>query len=126
MEELANVTLLHQDFTAPEAPELLKNALGGEADVVMSDMAAHATGHTPTDHLRIMGLCEMALDFAIEVLAPGGLFLAKVLQGGTEGELLTTMKRHFKTVKHAKPPASRQDSAEMYVVAIGFKGRNAD
>jgi len=126
MEELADVTLLHQDFTEPEAPDLLKAALGGEADVVVSDMAAHATGHTATDHIRIMGLCEMALQFAIEVLSPGGLFLAKVLQGGTEGELLNTMKKHFKTVKHAKPKASRADSAEMYVVAIGFKGRDAD
>jgi len=123
MEELPGVRLLHQDFTEPEAPDALKKALGGEADVVLSDMAAHATGHTATDHIRIMGLCEMALDFAIEVLSPGGLFLAKVLQGGTEGEMLTTMKKHFKTVKHAKPPASRADSAEMYVVAIGFKGR---
>ncbi|HEY9081060.1 RlmE family RNA methyltransferase [Magnetovibrio sp.] len=126
MEDLPEVTLLHQDFTAPEAPDLLKDALGGEADVVMSDMAAHATGHTATDHLRIMGLCDLALHFAIEVLSPGGLFLAKVLQGGTEGEMLATMKKHFKTVKHAKPPASRADSAEMYVVAIGFKGRKQD
>jgi len=90
---------------------------------VLSDMTAHATGHTATEHIRIMGLCEMALQFAIEVLSPGGLFLSKVLQGGTEDELLNTMKKHFKTVKHAKPPASRADSAEMYVVAIGFKGR---
>lgn len=126
MEPLPDVTLLHQDFTAPEAPDRLKEALGGEADVVMSDMAAHATGHKATDHLRIMGLCEMALDFAIEVLAPDGLFLAKVLQGGTEGDLLTTMKKHFKTVKHAKPPASRSDSAEMYVIALGFKGRDGN
>lgn len=123
MEELPGITLLHQDFTEPDAPDILKNALGGKADVVLSDMAAHATGHTATDHIRIMGLCEMALDFALEVLAPDGLFLAKVLQGGTEGTLLNTMKKHFKTVKHAKPPASRANSAEMYVVAIGFKGR---
>lgn len=123
MEPLPGITLLHQDFTEPEAPDILKDALGGEADVVLSDMAAHATGHTATDHLRIMGLCEMALDFAIEVLAPGGMFLAKVLQGGTEEELLTTMRKHFKSVKHAKPAASRSDSAEMYVVALDFKGR---
>lgn len=123
MEDLPDVTVLHQDFMADEAPDLLKAALGGEADVVMSDMAAPATGHTATDHLRIMGLCETALLFATEVLAEGGIFLAKVLQGGTEGELLNTMKKHFKTVKHAKPAASRQDSAEMYVVALGFKGR---
>jgi len=126
MEELPGITLLHQDFTEDEAPDLLKDALGGEADVVMSDMAAHATGHTATDHLRIMGLCEMALEFALEVLAPNGVFLAKVLQGGTEDELLATMKKHFKTVKHAKPAASRSDSAEMYVVALGFKGRKAE
>lgn len=126
MEEMPDVTLLHQDFTEPEAPDLLKAALGGEADIVLSDMAAPATGHTATDHIRIMGLCEMALDFAIEVLSPGGLFLAKVLQGGTEGEMLTSMKKHFKTVKHIKPPASRSDSAEMYVIAIGFKGRTKD
>jgi len=125
MEELPDITLLHKDFTEPEAPDMLKDALGGEADVVLSDMAAPATGHTATDHIRIMGLCEMALQFAIEVLSPGGLFLSKVLQGGTEDELLNTMKKHFKTVKHAKPPASRADSAEMYVVAIGFKGRDA-
>jgi len=126
MEELGGVTLLHKDFTEDDAPDLLKEALGGQADVVLSDMAAHATGHTATDHLRIMGLCEMALDFALEVLSPGGLFLAKVLQGGTEDELLNTLKKNFKSVKHAKPPASRQDSAEMYVVAIGFKGRSTE
>lgn len=124
MEPLPDITLLHQDFTEPEAPDLLKEALGGDADIVMSDMAAHATGHTSTDHLRIMGLCEIALDFALEVLSPDGIFLAKVLQGGTEGELLATLRKYFKTVKHAKPAASRSDSAEMYVVAIGFKGRD--
>lgn len=122
MEPLPDVTILHQDFMADDAPAKLKAALGGEADVVMSDMAAFATGHPATDHLRIMGLCETALHFAREVLAPGGTFLAKVLQGGTEGELLESMKRDFATVRHAKPPASRQDSAEMYVVALGFKG----
>ena len=123
MEGLPNVTLFIKDFMDDDAPDLLKDALGGEADVVMSDMAAPATGHTATDHIRIMGLCETALLFATEVLAEGGTFLAKVLQGGTEGELLQTMKKHFKTVKHAKPAASRADSAEMYVVAQGFKGR---
>jgi len=126
MEDLPEVTVLHKDFMNDEAPDMLKDALGGEADVVMSDMAAPATGHTATDHLRIMGLCETALMFAVEVLAEGGTFLAKVLQGGTEGELLTTMRKHFKTVKHAKPAASRADSAEMYVVALGFKGRAGD
>ena len=123
MEGLSNVTVFLKDFMDDDAPDLLKQALGGEADVVMSDMAAPATGHTATDHLRIMGLCETALLFATEVLAEGGTFLAKVLQGGTEGQLLDTMKKHFTTVKHAKPAASRADSAEMYVVALGFKGR---
>jgi 23S rRNA (uridine2552-2'-O)-methyltransferase len=123
MEGLAQVTVLHKNFMDDDAPEILKEALGGEADLVMSDMAAPSSGHPATDHLRIMGLCEVALHFAIEVLAEGGTFLAKVLQGGTEGEMLSTMKRHFKTVKHAKPAASRADSAEMYVVAMGFKGR---
>lgn len=123
MEGLPQVTVFLKDFMDDDAPDMLKEALGGKADVVMSDMAAPATGHTPTDHLRIMGLCETALLFATEVLAEGGTFLAKVLQGGTEGELLATMRKHFKSVKHAKPAASRQDSAEMYVVALGFKGR---
>ena len=126
MEELPDVTILHKDFMEEDAPDQLKAALGGEADVVMSDMAASATGHTATDHLRIMGLCETALHFAREVLAPGGAFVAKVLQGGTEGQLLNDMKRDFTVVKHAKPKASRADSAEMYVVATGFKGRTKD
>ena len=126
MEDLPDVTILQKDFMDDDAPDMLKAALGGEADVVMSDMAAHATGHAATDHLRIMGLCETALHFAREVLAPGGAFLAKVLQGGTEGQLLADMKRDFKVVKHAKPKASRADSAEMYVVATGFKGRQSD
>lgn len=124
MEDIPGVTILHKDFTEDDAPEVLKKALGGEADLVMSDMAAPATGHTATDHLRIMGLVEPALEFAREVLAEGGTFLAKVLQGGTENQLLAAMKRDFKTVKHAKPPASRADSAEMYVIALGFKGRD--
>jgi 23S rRNA (uridine2552-2'-O)-methyltransferase len=123
MEPLPEVTFLLQDFMDADAPDNLKAALGGEADIVMSDMAAKATGHTRTDHIRIMSLCETALQFACEVLSPGGTFVAKVLQGGTEDQLLNTMKRDFKTVRHAKPPASRQDSAEMYVVATGFKGR---
>lgn len=122
MEPIPDVTLFQKDFTEDDAPDMLKEALGGEADVVMSDMAAWATGHKATDHLRIVGLTEVALEFAREVLTPGGVFIAKVLQGGTENELLTAMKKHFKTVKHAKPAASRSDSAEMYVVAIGFKG----
>jgi len=123
MEPLPDVTFLLQDFMDDDAPDNLKAALGGDADVVMSDMAAKAMGHTSTDHLRIMGLCETALEFAREVLSPGGVFLAKVLQGGTEADLLNSMKADFEIVRHAKPPASRQDSAEMYVVAMGFKGR---
>jgi 23S rRNA (uridine2552-2'-O)-methyltransferase len=105
-----------------QAPDILKEALGGPADIVLSDMAAPASGHAATDHLRIMGLCEAALKFACDVLAPNGIFIAKVLQGGTENEMLGLMKRSFKTVKHSKPPASRSDSSEMYVVASGFRG----
>lgn len=123
MEPVQGATLLHQDFLEPEAPDVLKKALDGPADVVLSDMAAPATGHPGTDHLRIIDLCETALHFAEEVLNPGGVFVAKVLQGGTEHELLAHMKKLFRTVKHAKPPASRADSAEMYVVALGFRGR---
>ncbi len=122
MDILADVPFLHMDFMADDAPEKLKAALGGPADVVMSDMAAPATGHAATDHLRIMALCETALDFAHEVLKPGGTFVAKVLQGGTEGQMLNDMKHDFKVVKHFKPKASRADSSEMYVVATGFRG----
>jgi 23S rRNA (uridine2552-2'-O)-methyltransferase len=104
------------------APEALKALLGGPADVVLSDMAAPATGHPQTDHLRIMALAEAALDFAEEVLAPGGAFAAKVLQGGSEKELLDRLKQAFATVRHIKPAASRADSAELYVVATGFRG----
>jgi len=121
MEPIPGATILRHDFLDDQAPELLKNMLGGPADIVMSDMAAPATGHATTDHLKIMALCEAALEFACEVLAPGGVFIAKVLQGGTENQILTAMKRRFKTVRHVKPPASRRDSAEMYVVATGFK-----
>ncbi|MDH5749401.1 MAG: RlmE family RNA methyltransferase [Rhodospirillales bacterium] len=121
MEPIPGAQILICDFLATDAPEQLKNALNGPADVVLSDMAEPATGHTATDHLRIMGLCEAALEFAAEVLAPGGVFLAKVLKGGTEHALLTRMKRDFKSVKHVKPPASRADSAETYVIAQGFR-----
>ena len=110
------------DFHAPDAPERLREWLGGRADGVLSDMAANATGHRKTDHLRIMGLVELAADFACEVLAPGGFFLAKVLQGGSEGELLARLKREFAAVRHVKPKASRADSAELYVLATGFRG----
>lgn len=123
IEPIDDAILLHHDFTADDAPELLASYLdNGKADVVLSDMAAPSCGHPQTDHIRIMGLCEMALDFAVNYLAQGGVFAAKVLQGGTEKELLDTMKRSFKTVKHFKPDASRKDSAESYVVALGFRG----
>jgi 23S rRNA (uridine2552-2'-O)-methyltransferase len=113
------------DFYDPDAPTYLKETLGGRADGVLSDMAANATGHRKTDHLRIVALAELAADFAREVLAPGGFFLAKVLQGGTEGELLAGLKRDFAAVRHVKPKASRADSAELYVLATGFRGAAA-
>ena len=116
-------TTLVGDFTADDSPDILRRALGGLADVVLSDMAAPTTGHPPTDHLRIIGLVEVALDFALTVLAPGGVFVAKVFQGGTEKTLLDLLKRNFETVRHAKPPASRAESAETYVVAMGFKAK---
>jgi 23S rRNA (uridine2552-2'-O)-methyltransferase len=122
-EPLDGVTILQMDFTAEEAPETLTEALGGAPDLVLSDMAANTVGHKQTDHLRTMGLVELAADFAVETLAPGGAFVAKVLAGGTDAELLALLKRHFRTVKHAKPPASRKGSSEWYVVAQGFKGR---
>lgn len=123
MEPIPGVEIFHLDFMEEQAPEALKNALGGKgADLVMSDMAAPATGHKQTDHLRIMGLAEAALFFAIEVLNPGGSFLAKVLQGGTETDLLNEMKKSFAKTRHVKPAASRADSSELYVMATGFKG----
>ncbi|MFO1091227.1 MAG: RlmE family RNA methyltransferase [Hyphomicrobiales bacterium] len=123
MDPLPGVTIFKEDFLADEAPALLIEALGGEkADAVISDMAAHATGHRQTDHLKIMALCEAALDFARQVLKPGGTFLCKVLRGGTEGELLAEMKRDFASVRHIKPKASRSDSAELFVLAKGFRG----
>lgn len=122
IEPLAGVDFLLGDFTAEDVPGHLVAMLDGLADVVMSDMAANATGHKRTDHLRIMGLAETAADFARSVLAPGGTFLAKVLQGGTEGTLLADLKRDFALVRHLKPAASRPDSAELYVLATGFRG----
>jgi 23S rRNA (uridine2552-2'-O)-methyltransferase len=110
------------DFHDPRAPERLRQWLGGPADGVLSDMAANATGHRRTDHLRIMGLVELAADFAAETLAPDGFFLAKVLQGGSEGNLLARLKRAFAAVRHVKPRSSRADSAELYVLATGFRG----
>lgn len=122
MEALPGVEVLHLDFTEEGAEEQLKALLrDGHADIVLSDMAAPTTGHTRTDHLRIMGLAEAAAYFACDVLRPGGTFIAKVLQGGTERELLDLLKKRFSTVRHVKPPASRSDSAELYVVATGFR-----
>jgi 23S rRNA (uridine2552-2'-O)-methyltransferase len=121
MPPLAGVDFLRHDFLDSDAPEKLKSVAGGPVDVVLSDMAANATGHRKTDHLRIMALAEAAAMFAREVLRPGGAFLAKVLQGGTEGALLAELKRDFATVKHVKPAASRADSAELYVLATGFR-----
>ena len=120
---LEGVTILQMDFMADEAPGALTDALGGAPDLVLSDMAANTVGHKQTDHLRTMGLVETAVDFAVGALAPGGAFVAKVLAGGTDAELLALLKRHFRTVKHAKPPASRKGSSEWYVIAQGFKGR---
>jgi 23S rRNA (uridine2552-2'-O)-methyltransferase len=111
------------DFNDDNAPDRLREALDGPADIVLSDMAAPATGHPQTDHIRIMGLAELAYDFAAQVLSPGGAFIAKVFQGGTENQLLADLKRDFAVVRHVKPAASRADSAELYVMATGFRGR---
>jgi 23S rRNA (uridine2552-2'-O)-methyltransferase len=126
MEPLPGVTFAVMDFLDADAPARLIEMLGGQADVVLSDMAANATGHKRTDHLRIMALAELAAALARDVLAPGGAYLAKVLQGGTEGQLLADLKRDFTTVRHVKPSASRSDSAELYVLATGFRGSAAD
>ncbi|GAA4745014.1 RlmE family RNA methyltransferase [Sphingomonas daechungensis] len=120
------VTILQMDFMNDDAPDRLKEALGGDADLVLSDMAANTVGHQQTDHLRTMALVEAGLLFATEVLRPGGTYVAKVLAGGADNQLVAEMKRHFATVKHAKPPASRKDSSEWYVIAQGFKGRESD
>jgi 23S rRNA (uridine2552-2'-O)-methyltransferase len=122
MGALPDVAFLLQDFLEEGAEEKIRAALGGPADAVLSDMAAPATGHRQTDHLRIMALCEAATAFAFGVLAPGGFFLCKVLQGGTEKVLLAELKRRFASVRHVKPPASRSDSAELYVLATGKRG----
>ncbi len=123
---IEGVTILQMDFMDETAPDRLKEALGGEADLVLSDMAANTVGHQQTDHLRTMALVEAGLLFATEVLRPGGAYVAKVLAGGADNQLVAEMKRHFTAVKHAKPPASRKDSSEWYVIAQGFKGRDGD
>jgi len=117
------VAILQMDFMDEDAPEKLREALAGDADLVLSDMAANTVGHPQTDHLRTMALVEAGMEFAIEVLKPGGAYVAKVLAGGADNNLVAELKRHFTTVKHAKPPASRKDSSEWYVIAQGFKGR---
>ncbi len=122
MEPISGAEVHEMDALAEDALVRLTQACGGEVDVVQSDMAAPSTGHHQTDHLRIMALCEAAFEAAEQVLAPGGSFLAKVLQGGAEGDLLARLKHAFREVKHVKPKASRADSAEMYVVALGFRG----
>ncbi|TMM45830.1 RlmE family RNA methyltransferase [Qipengyuania marisflavi] len=122
-EPIDGVTIFEMDFLDDAAPALLEEALGGPPELVLSDMAANTVGHKQTDHLRTMGLVEAGAWFAIETLAPGGTYLAKVLAGGTDTALLTLLKTHFRSVKHAKPPASRKDSSEWYVIAAGFKGR---
>ena len=122
MKPIPGVEFITLDFLDETAPARLRGELGGKADVVLSDMAANATGHRKTDHLRIMALAEAAAHFAREVLAGGGSFLCKVLQGGTEADLLSELKRDFASVKHVKPPASRTDSAELYLLARGFRG----
>ena len=119
---IPGVTILQMDFLDESAPAALEAALGAAPDLVLSDMAANTVGHRQIDHLRTMGLVEAAADFAIRTLTPGGAFVAKVLAGGTDSELLALLKRHFRTVKHAKPPASRKGSSEWYVLAQGFKG----
>jgi 23S rRNA (uridine2552-2'-O)-methyltransferase len=124
MEAVPGATVLELDFLMSDAPAKIVAALGGRADLVLSDMAAPATGHGATDHLRIVALAEAAYDFAKDVLAPGGAFVAKVFQGGAEGALLTALKRDFASLRHAKPPASRAESAEVYIVAQGFKAAN--
>ena len=121
VEPVPGATILELDFLAEGADEIVKQALGGQADVVLSDMAAASSGHRATDHLRIIAMCEAAAYFALDVLAPGGTFVAKVLQGGAEAELLTLLKQRFASVAHVKPPASRKDSAEKYVIASGFR-----
>ncbi|WP_262028858.1 RlmE family RNA methyltransferase [Microvirga sp. Mcv34] len=123
IDPMAGVEFIQLDFLDESAPAKLIEMLGGPADVVMSDMAANTTGHKKTDHLRIIGLAEAAIYFAREVLAPGGAFVAKVFQGGTENQLLADLKRDFAVVRHVKPAASRADSAELYVLATGFRGR---
>lgn len=121
MEEISGVTFFQADLTDADVPAMLKAALNGPADLVLTDMAAPTTGHRATDHIRTIALVEIALDVAEDVLKPGGTFVGKVFQGGSSNELLARLKKHFRDVKHVKPPASRAESVELYVVALGFK-----
>ena len=125
MDPVPGAAVLEMDFLDDDAPHRLVEALGGEPDIVLSDMAAPTTGHRRTDHIRTMHLCEVAADFAISVLKPGGHFLAKTFQGGTEADLLDRLKRNFRSVHHVKPPASRDESVELYLLAKDFRGRDA-
>jgi len=122
MEPIAGVTFFKADLTDPDVPDMLKQALAGPADVVLTDMAAPTTGHRATDHIRTITLVEIALEVALDTLKPGGVFVGKVFQGGSSNELLARLKKAFRDVKHVKPPASRSESVELYVVATGFKG----
>jgi len=126
VDPVPGATILKLDFLDDAAPERLMEALGGAPDVVLSDLAAPTTGHRRTDHIRTMHLCEVAADFAISVLKPGGHFLAKTFQGGTEGGLLDMLKKNFTSVHHVKPPASREESVELYILARNFRGRTED
>jgi 23S rRNA (uridine2552-2'-O)-methyltransferase len=121
MEAIPGATIFQADLTDPSVPAMLKEALGGPADLVLTDMAAPTTGHRATDHIRTIALVEIALEVAEDTLRPGGAFVGKVFQGGATGELLARIKQHFREVKHVKPPASRADSVELYLVALGFK-----
>lgn len=123
MEQIPGVTFFKADLTDPDVPDMLKQALAGPADIVLTDMAAPTTGHRATDHIRTIALVEIALEVALDVLKPGGTFVGKVFQGGSSTELLARLKKNFREVKHVKPPASRQESVELYVVALGFKAR---
>jgi 23S rRNA (uridine2552-2'-O)-methyltransferase len=121
VDPIPGAVLIQADFTDPASEQRVASALGGKADLVLSDMAPNTTGHAATDHLRIMTLAEAALDFAMTILSPGGSFVAKVFQGGSERDMLTRMKQFFKSVRHVKPPASRKESSELYVVALNFQ-----
>ncbi len=123
IDPIHGAVIVQGDFLDPAMPDTLTRALGGGADLVLSDMAPNTTGHSATDHIRIVALAELALDFALQILSPGGGFVAKVFQGGSEKSILDVLKRNFSAVRHAKPPSSRKESSELYVVATGFKGR---